>query len=870
MASKLPRIANINHAAGIYADMSVDGPAIGTLVAVIDRAKNLPNRKTMGKQNPYCAARLGKEAKKTETDLRGGQTPKWDQELRFTVHESPDYFRLKVSVFNDDKKTDLIGETWIDLKDLIIPGGSQSDQWHPLQYRGKYAGEVRIEMTYYDTRPEDEAVIERRTQAAEKAHAKSNGSRPAPAAPVTSSSSSSSLSGPRQLEKVKRRPLPSDPTAATPARPGPPEKTPAAPVPSHPAPGRPVHHEHAHSMPAMNSPDHMRYSQRQAPEAPYDAYASASQAPPPAKVYDTPDDFHREWNYAAPAHPAPAPAPPRRSPQEESYPYRERPDAYDNRQHARPRSGYGNGPAPDYRSMPPSRPEYQSPPVPDMHPRHAYESTSRPTSHHSNRQFPAPEQYGYEGDVLRHSHGHEAAQYSPHSSTRSYNPAPVDYAHGAPPAPEPEHHYRLHSNSGASINSRHRNSLAHETFHPEYAAMQPRVDDDEEEEGPPPPPPAHRSGLVQPSQQLVPSPTSSYKAYSPEFAPSPRNTTDMTALQPLRPSHGNRLQDHPHMKNPSVPRSLVAGFDPAIAEGEAARTARERPANRRRSFFEEDAMIRAAESNPASPPYPADTDPHRSLVLRKSVSSESRIVPRRKSVSPRPPSLAERQVSQTPFSPDSYDALNPNAARSAVTRDTAPAYETVAQAMQTARLNEMKPDTSRPIIGDDGREIDPSDHLPSETWAPEPERKNRKPEVVLRFKHPSAREVGGPRPRSRGTSTGAENERGRQEYGGYGHGRNHSTTEVARPRSSHRKSVSPAPSARSSHSVSSLYANVGPPIPAKVPIAPPAGPSYPVMGGHAGMDALSRELSSIDLGSVGCSVVRAPRKHVPKTITYAM
>lgn len=77
MASKAARMSNINHAAGIFADMSVDGPAIGTLVAIIDRAKNLPNRKTMGKQNPYCAARLGKEAKKTETDLRGGQTPRW-------------------------------------------------------------------------------------------------------------------------------------------------------------------------------------------------------------------------------------------------------------------------------------------------------------------------------------------------------------------------------------------------------------------------------------------------------------------------------------------------------------------------------------------------------------------------------------------------------------------------------------------------------------------------------------------------------------------------------------------------------------------------------------------------------------------------
>ena len=68
---------NTMHAAGIFSDMSVDGPKIGTLVAIVDRAKNLPNRKKMGKQDPYCAARLGKEAKKTTTDRRGGQTPRW-------------------------------------------------------------------------------------------------------------------------------------------------------------------------------------------------------------------------------------------------------------------------------------------------------------------------------------------------------------------------------------------------------------------------------------------------------------------------------------------------------------------------------------------------------------------------------------------------------------------------------------------------------------------------------------------------------------------------------------------------------------------------------------------------------------------------
>jgi C2 domain len=74
MAAKAPKV---QHTAGIFSDMTVDGPEIGTLVVIVDRARNLPNRKKIGKQDPYCAARLGKEAKKTEVDKRGGQTPKW-------------------------------------------------------------------------------------------------------------------------------------------------------------------------------------------------------------------------------------------------------------------------------------------------------------------------------------------------------------------------------------------------------------------------------------------------------------------------------------------------------------------------------------------------------------------------------------------------------------------------------------------------------------------------------------------------------------------------------------------------------------------------------------------------------------------------
>ena len=64
------------HTAGIFSDMSVDGPEIGTLVVIVDRAKNLPNRR-IGKQDPYCSARLGKIAERTKTDKRGGQHPRW-------------------------------------------------------------------------------------------------------------------------------------------------------------------------------------------------------------------------------------------------------------------------------------------------------------------------------------------------------------------------------------------------------------------------------------------------------------------------------------------------------------------------------------------------------------------------------------------------------------------------------------------------------------------------------------------------------------------------------------------------------------------------------------------------------------------------
>ena len=56
-------------------------------------------------------------------------------------------------MFSEDKKTDLIGEAFVDLTAVIIPGGGKNDVWQGLTCKGKYAGEIRLEFTYYDSRP---------------------------------------------------------------------------------------------------------------------------------------------------------------------------------------------------------------------------------------------------------------------------------------------------------------------------------------------------------------------------------------------------------------------------------------------------------------------------------------------------------------------------------------------------------------------------------------------------------------------------------------------------------------------------------------------------------------------------------------------
>ncbi|KAI7878966.1 hypothetical protein K492DRAFT_132058 [Lichtheimia hyalospora FSU 10163] len=98
------------------------------------------------KQDPFCVFRLGETAKRTKTDYRGGSRPIWDDQVNLPVPEGKT--KMYIQVFDEDsKQEDLISENTIDLTQVMRDG--EADDWFPLQYRGKRAGEIYLELTFY-------------------------------------------------------------------------------------------------------------------------------------------------------------------------------------------------------------------------------------------------------------------------------------------------------------------------------------------------------------------------------------------------------------------------------------------------------------------------------------------------------------------------------------------------------------------------------------------------------------------------------------------------------------------------------------------------------------------------------------------------
>ncbi|KAH6655724.1 hypothetical protein BKA67DRAFT_591954 [Truncatella angustata] len=771
------------HTAGIFSDMSVDGPVIGTLVLIVDRAKNLPNRKTIGKQDPYCAARLGKEARKTTTDVRGGQTPKWDQELRFPVHDSPDYYQLKLSVFNDDKRTELIGETWIDLRDIILPGGGQSDHWHTLSCKGKYAGEIRIETTYYDTRPKPEK----------------------PAAKPKPVASAPELDGGNAASRtpVKRRPLPTNPGNPGSTEPSPAAKPRAAPVQT---PPRQQPHAHGSFIPNQSPlqaveygtppaarfsqaeehgsryampPSHRdaqyrqsvdrgdkfialeedrRYTQEPYPRAVEHDHRSslpASQpdfdAPSPAVIgprqlggpqqdgeRPPPPPAHRVRNNTAPPHEMSVPAQHKATP-----PLSMRHDVLRNEAH---RHSVQAVPSPSSTSTYPGRPTYRPyDSAPEMPKQLTYEDASHqsPPRHHSYDAAVDPHPRSMQptvedvpeswtpptarvrGASFQQDHYEEGGYGSVPS------PAPLNLSgrssavsgHYTTPSPV-ERHYGTNTftASPSPVASRdHYDDRAGRSYGQSYEAnMDPYLSNGNVPEGTlvhrstdygvPPVPPTLIPGVDPTLSQEIANRINEDRRYERRYTQPAAAVTPTRGRQHSEPPAGYGQpspQNHYYQESNGYGAAYSNGPNAAMrghSPGAAPHAVRDRsPAP---------APYAMRDRSPAPAPYtmrdrsPAPA-PYTSMRGHSPGPNPNHTI-KRKSVSPAPPQDG-RRLSGVPFGPDSYDDLNPSVA-----------------AVKDETKNGEYTNAYGKIVTVDGREVDPSDHLPMDTWAPEPEPKGPK------------------------------------------------------------------------------------------------------------------------------------------------
>ena len=789
-----------------------------------------------------------------------------DQELRFTVHDSPDYYQLKVSVFNDDKKTELIGETWVPLDQIILPGGGQNDLWHNLNCKGRYAGEIRIEITYYDTRPRDEKVEERRQSI-----------------PVNKpmDQPGSGLSGPRQPKPVKRRPLPADPTGSPHSSILP--HTPPSNVPQLPgSQQRYVEHPNIQRTDATPSSGsrHQRLQESQQGGSPLNhnppipdtfngitttASVSYRSKPDELPVYDFSgqDDYPQDHNLTF------TQISQNQQSNDGSSTYEiEHGDAWQSRpltEEVQTLNGmiYSNS----------------SPAIIDARPR---QDAPASRQHVSSSQ---PRSQSYDASPTS-----RYARDDGYNSWSSIDGDAID-EHAAPPPPP------AHRSSGLRSSPQISGRDQSEPYIPIAAPAPLNIKDGRGSVGGSPLSQVHSNSSYQEYPSISPSSSQSYS----NTAPSVSSRTSYG--QPGKPRPQSPVRDHG-----SMPPSLVPGYEPSIAADESERlmhenriaqtrsqpiqshyqsvpttTLQTRPQQTHQYHHAPSPTAQSRlQSTPLNVQSVQDRRAHRSSVpnITPRATSPAR-TPIRKSLSPQPGSApAERRRSGIPFSPDSFDAFNPSLADADIINHSGVNYNTPEQAKDVYREHErQKKLGDGPIIGSDGRIIDPSDHLPTDTWAPEPEqKKSRKgPEVTIRFRQsprgaqplpsasrPALSEV---RPHSvtapvyaHGPDIGSPNSGGRNRLQKKPQAATaHPASSPIVPTLNTKSRSSPLRTAVSDYPLrerennggygnSPTFArtspgNIPPPIPGKVPI-------------HAGqedwsMSALSEEMKSIDIGVGG-------------------
>ena len=572
----------------------------------------------------------------------------------------------------------MIGEMWVNLEEVIIAGGGKSDAWHTLSYKGKYAGEVMLELTYYDSRP-DERGDRLREISAQK--------------------------------KIKRRPLPTDNVHTTPLphqmdntrTAGPRAMGSRTRAPSSAASGSVAMHSHSRSHSHSAAPPVQYPHHHASPEDPeyhpgfqpqYSGMPDLPELPPTRAHRGSMPSLPRNTGLLGASHSGPLQHHPE-LPHSHSEPVTipQIRDIYDHPQQLVPRGRrYDEPPGWDgpHMALQPTV-EDEGEDLPPLPPSHHRNSAARQAQFVTSQSLPLKI---------------ERQQANYHQSPRG------------PPA---------RSRSGDDYAS------------PNYSS-----------------PVDFRNSYSGPSSHLNHAPSSAVS--SPSY-PRPASSHRVSARQSF--SNGDSYNTPPRAHPLAQELHRSASPAPSRFTGSAF----DSPDHQQGSSIVRPHAISPAPSPVSRTSLASIRHPVQSFGLQGSTGRSNPdlpilpSIPARKSVSPRPVSSSGRASAagsglglrpstssggggmggssgNVPFSPDDYNTFNPSFSPSPLTHSNSTNPHSPYHIPNSPQLRQGSeepsprplPNPDGPITTWDGRTVDPSDHLPVHSWAPEPIKKTRTPE----------------------------------------------------------------------------------------------------------------------------------------------
>lgn len=95
------------------------------------------------KMDPFVEIAIGAARYKTTVHKNGGKRPQWNETFTHELYGQED--DMTVIVWDQDKKkVDLVGETRINLGQVLAHGSSSN--WYELFWRGKAAGRILLNL----------------------------------------------------------------------------------------------------------------------------------------------------------------------------------------------------------------------------------------------------------------------------------------------------------------------------------------------------------------------------------------------------------------------------------------------------------------------------------------------------------------------------------------------------------------------------------------------------------------------------------------------------------------------------------------------------------------------------------------------------